>query len=142
MQNSYIEINDKKYPALASLYKLSYDRQRSFEVGLTGLSIVQDLTQVDPDTDEVRMPQQWDYRLKVYIDEVDPARSDYGNMDDLLEAYAMITFEHVDVLGNSFTVGWAGPLVPLPIVSANMDGQCYGQNVAAVQLVRVFPAAT
>lgn len=80
----------------------SYDqpRQKSQEVGfgLTGKMLIQNFSFVD---------YRWTMDLLVWETET---RAGYGDLDDLRTAYALNTFDYIDLEGNSHTVVMQGEL--------------------------------
>lgn len=119
----YIEINNKRYkvrdtgdPTLDIV-----NRQKTDTVGLTGLSILQDFTVSD------RVPTQWEWSLRVYVDEVPD--SNWGNWADLLEAQAepyVPMIPHDDTVSHHVTI--KSPLAKKLRVGAAISGDdnvCY-----------------
>ena len=129
--NDYITLDGKRYKVVASGYQPTTDRQRTYTVGLTGKTIVQDFTVQN------RVPQTWGFRLRVFINSPDdPA---YGVYADLLAAYAQpyVTFiEHDDSI--SHEVGINSPIVQMPRVAANISGVCNGILFIDVLLIKRF----
>ncbi len=128
----YVSIDDKKYAVMHDGYEPIIDRQRIYEEGLTGKSIIQDFTVSS------RNPEQWLFRLKVYIDSPWPDTT-WGNFADLRIAYEqpyVTMVEHDDTI--SHLVGMPGQLPRLPRVAANISGVCYGVFYTNVFLKKVY----
>jgi hypothetical protein len=123
MFRDYIELNGLRYkvkdtgdPVLDIV-----DRQKTTDIGLTGLTIIQDFTVSD------RVPTHWEWELRVYVDEVpDPA---WGNWANLLTAQALSVITmipHDDTLSHSVTI--KSPLSKRARVGAAISGEdttCY-----------------
>jgi len=134
----YVQINNKKYRVIDNgQWQPTIDRQKTYEVGLTGVSIIQDFTRADGAGGE-REPQFWVATLRVFIDEPWPDNS-YGNWSDLLAAsrQPFVDFvEHDDT--KTHKVGIHSPLIPLPRVGANIEGHCYGEFWVDVKLEKIY----
>jgi hypothetical protein len=136
--NHYIQLDGKKYRVIDDgKWAPVFDRQKTYNVGLTGKSILQDFTRSDGAGGE-RMPRQWIARLRVFITTPLPDAS-FGIWTDLLAAYnkLSITFiEHDDSL--THTVGIESPVAQLPRVGANINGECNGEFWIDVRLPKIY----
>lgn len=131
--NTYVQINGKKYKVMADGWEPENDRQRTYDVGLTGKSIIIDLT------NSTREPRQWRYRLKVFINDPDPDTT-WGTYADLLAAFAqpyITLIEHDDTI--SHDVGFPNPIVPGPRVpAAAITGICHEVYYIPITLLEVY----
>jgi len=126
----YIILDGKQYAVMHDGWEPVIGRQRVTRVGLTGKTIIQDLTVSN------RYPYDWAFKLKVYIN--DPPDSGWGTFADLQVAYEQATIaftEHDDTL--SHTATFLGQLPRIPRVPANIDGACRGVHYVPVQLKKV-----
>src|SRR5512138_1462523 len=84
----HITLNGKKYTVAdldESSWKPSYNRQKRYDIGLTGLTIIQDFTVPDGGGGE-RMPRTWSLTLRVFISTPWPDAT-WGTWTDLLTAF-------------------------------------------------------
>jgi hypothetical protein len=131
----YIQLNGKKYKVTGrdlGEFQAVHDRQKTDEVGLTGLTIIQDFTVSN------RTPRVWQYTLRVFINDPWPDGS-FGVWADLLAVLAQpyVTFvEHDD--SQSHEVLLRPALIPEPRVAGNIDGYCHGIVFVPVELVKVY----
>lgn len=129
----YIKLDGKKYKILDDgQWRPTIERPRTYQVGLTGLSIIQDFTVSS------RIPQLWTGTFRIFINDPIPDSS-WGGFDDLLAAYnqpAVTFIEHDDTLSHS--VGIATRLDKIPRVGANISGDCNGIFHIPLQLVKIF----
>lgn len=135
--NDYITLNSKKYTVKdmgPESFQRVFDRQKTYQVGLTGATIIQDFT-VDPGTE--REPHNWLMTLRVFISER-PA-VEWGLWSDLLTAYRQpyVTMEYFDGV-TSWPVGLQMQMTPIPRVGANIEGFCYGIFFVDVNLTEVY----
>jgi len=130
----YIILDDKRYRVVdrgEGSYQPVYDRQKTDEIGLTGLTILQDFTV------SAREPHLWKLILRVFIGEAPAA--EWGLWADLLVAYReqvveMTFFDGISV----FDVTIRSPLVPVPRVGANLSGLCEGIFFVETTIVEVY----
>ncbi|MCP4361346.1 MAG: hypothetical protein GY796_25330 [Chloroflexi bacterium] len=120
----YILLDGKKYKVVdmpgGESYQPIHDRFRRYTVGLTGLSIIQDLTPSG------REPQSWRFRFKMFISDPWPDAT-YGTFSDFMTAYAKpaIAFtEHNDTV--THVIGILNAVAEEPRVGANIEGICNG----------------
>lgn len=136
----FIYLDGKKYKVVDNdqdSWQPARDRQRTYEVGLTGRSIIQDFTRPDGAGGE-RMPRDFHLILRVFISTPWPDSS-FGVWSDLLAAYNKPTMTYVEHDGvTTHTVGMQGQLLPVPRVGANIDGVCFGIFFVEVNLVKIY----
>jgi len=133
MPFEYILLDNKRYAIMADGYKPFVQRQRSYDVGLTGKAIIQDFTV------EGRVPQMWAYRLKVYIDTVEPFRVGYGNSEDFVAAYRKPYLLLTDHFGISHAVGFPKGYSLQPRVPADLGVYgVYGIFYVDVELIELY----
>ena len=133
--NDYITLDGKKYKALdlgQGSWQPIYNRPKVYDIGLTGLSIIQDFTVSD------REPRVWKMTLRVFISDPFPDNS-FGVFDDFLEAYRepYIDFTEHDGV-TQHVVGIESPVVQVPQVGANLEGHCNGVDWIEVSLVKIY----
>ena len=137
--NDYITLNSKQYKVVDSgpqSFQRVFDRQRVYNEGLTGLTIIQDFTVTDVD---VREPHNWVMTLRVFISE--RPDDDWGLWSDLLAAYRLPYVEMTYFDGTSqWNVGFQNQIIPVPRVGANIEGHCYGIFFADVNLKEIYLA--
>src|SRR5512139_706763 len=115
----YIDLDGKRYKVTAlndQSYQPVWDRQKTDEVGLTGLTIMQDFTFSN------RVPRLWHYTLRIFVNDPWPD-SAYGVWNDFLIAYekAYVTMiEHDDT--QSHEVRIRSSLIPQPRVPGDITG--------------------
>lgn len=129
----YLQLNGKKYAVMHDGWEPNYGRQRSYNVGLTGKTIIQDFTVL------TRTPLTLRYRLKVYINDPWPDTT-WGDWADLQAAFALATctlIEHDDSI--TYSVGFdQDALVPIPRVpAAAISGTANEVYYVDVNLVRI-----
>lgn len=131
----YVLLDGKKYPVVDTgpgSFQPIYDRQKTYDIGMTGKTIIQDFTV------EERVPQEWKMTLRVF--QYDPWPDDsYGVFSDLLAAVyePFVDFvEHDDT--KTHQVGISNPIIRIPRVGANLEGHCNGIDFIEVTLVKVF----
>jgi len=132
----YIQLNGKRYKVkdTGDVALDTVDRQKTDDVGLTGLTIIQDFTVSN------RVPMQWDWTLRVYVDEV--PNSAWGNWANLLAAQAqpyVTLIPHDDTLNYNVIV--RSPLSRRPRVGAAISGDdnvCYHLLWVDVVIKRVY----
>lgn len=137
----YITLDGKKYKVVdagGETFTRTWDRQKTDDIGLTGLTILQDFTVIEGDGD--REPRSWNFRLRVFINDPWPeGDATFGVWADLLSSQRKpyVTFvEHDQVTTHEVTL--RSPIVPLPRVGANIDGHCYGIDFVDVMLIKVY----
>ena len=133
----YLVIDDKRYKVVDNgSYQPVFDRQKMDDVGLTGLTILQDFTNPDGEDGE-REPHQWKLTLRIFIAEAPD--EEWGLWSDFLEAYRAETVDMTFFDGISeFEVTIRSPLVPIPRVGANIQGLCEGQFFVEATIVEVY----
>lgn len=137
--SDYITLDGKKYKVVdqgADTFKRIWDRQKIDDIGLTGLTILQDFT-VD-EGDGEREPRTWNFQLRVFINDPWPDNS-FGVWANLLAAQhkAYVTFvEHDGVTTHEVTI--RSPIIPIPRVGANIDGHCHGIDFVDITMVKVY----
>lgn len=133
--NDYVSIDGKKYKVSdlgGDSYKPVYDRQKTYDVGLTGKTIGQDFTILD------RVPQQWLFTLRVFINDPWPD-SEWGVWSDLLAASDEPYVDFIEHDGTTeHEVGIQRPLIPRPRTGANISGELNGIFFVDVVLIKVF----
>lgn len=137
----YITLDGKKYKVVdegGETFTRTWDRQKTDDVGLTGLSILQDFT-VNEGTGD-REPRVWQFQLRVFINDPWPdGDASWGVWANLLAAQrkSYVTFiEHDQATTHEVTL--RSPIVPLPRVGANIDGHCHGIDFVDVTLIKVY----
>ena len=136
----YVQLDGKRYRVKdfgQGSWQPVFDRPRTYDIGLTGKTIIQDFTVPDGVGGE-REPRSWKMTLQVYIDEPWPDAS-YANFGDFMDAYRepFVTFiEHDDTA--SHNVGIVNPVVKIPRVGANIEGHCFGVDWIEVTLIKVY----
>jgi hypothetical protein len=128
----YITLNSKRYKVVDNGgYQPVFDRQKVDDVGLTGLTIIQDFTVSD------REPHLWKMTFRVFIAE--RPSSEWGIWSDFLTAYRALSTQMVffDTV-STFDVLIRSPIVPVPRVGANIAGICEGQFFVEANLVEVY----
>ena len=129
--NDYITLDGKRYKVMEVLYEPTLNRQRTYQVGLTGKTLIQDFTTAN------RVPQWWNYRLKIFISDPEPT-TDYGIWDDFLAAYNQNSVPFTEFDGvTAHQVGFPVPLIQIPRVHANIEGHCNGVFYTDVMLLKV-----
>lgn len=133
--NKHVSINGKKYIVSdqgEQSYQRIYDRQKVYDIGLTGKAIIQDFTISG------REPHVWNLLLRVFTN--DPWPDDtWGTVDDILEAMRESTVTYVwfdDAF--QWTVGIEGRIIPRPRVGAAINGECHAIDYVQVTLVEVY----
>lgn len=133
--NKYITLDGKKYTVVdrgEQSYQRVYDRQKTYDTGLTGKTIIQDFTVSD------REPHVWSLTLRVFTNDPWPDTT-WGTMSDLLVALRKATITYIwfdDEI--EWTVGIQGKIVPVPRVGAAIDGQCHAVDFVQANLVEVY----
>lgn len=131
----YIILDGKKYKVSdkgEGSYQPIFDRQKTDEVGLTGLTILQDFTYMN------REPNSFQMNLRVFISTPWPDNS-FGIWTDLLAASRKFYVPMVFFDGSSqWDVTIRRPLIPLARVGANIEGVCYGIFYVQVNLGGVY----
>lgn len=128
--NDYIKIDGKKYKVMADGWSPAIARFRTDGVGLTGKTIIVDLT------NSSRKSQMWQYRLRVYVST--PPDSSYGTYADLLAAYDKTTVafeEHDSSLTHTTTI--RGAIQPSLRVPTSISGICNEVYHIPLTLVKV-----
>jgi hypothetical protein len=138
--NDYITIDNKQYKAQdmgPDSFQQVFDRQKTYEIGLTGATIMQDFTVTANNIE--REPHSWKMTLKVYISER-PA-TEWALWSDLLVAYRKLYVPMIYFDGSTqWNIGILSPIVPVARVWANIEGHCYGVYYVDVNLQEVYGA--
>ena len=129
----YIQLNGKKYAVIQDGWEPSYGRQRTYNVGLTGKTIIQDFTVL------TRTPQVMNFTLKVFVNDPWPD-STFGDWSDLLTAFALPSctlIEHDDTI--TYSVGFNQQfLIPRPrVAAAAISGSANEVYYVEVSLQRI-----
>jgi len=143
--NNYVLLNNKKYKVYAEGYQPAYDRLRVHTLGLTRKTIIQDFGAA---------PQEWNFKLKVYINT--PPDNTWGTWSDLMTAFSTLGVNFTDydtsltydeetdsytVTGDgaiTYSVLVDGPLLRIPHVAANIAGYCNGVFDVNVKLTEIL----
>ena len=128
----YAQLNGKKYKIQADGWEPSYGRFRSVSVGLTGKTIITDLTPTN------RAPVSWKMTFKTFINDPEPD-STWGTFSDILAAMAASTVTFVEHDGTTHTVVIPNDVVPKARVpAAAYTGECNEVYYIDLQLVKVY----
>lgn len=128
--NEHITLDGKKYKVTDQLYEPTINRQRQYAVGLTGVTLFQDFTVSN------RVPQFWNFMLKIFISDPEPDNT-YAIWSDFLTAYHKNFFDFTDFDGvTTHEVGIPTPITQIPRVYANIEGHCSGVFYVQVQLLK------